>query len=812
MSEQKLRRFTRIEIVHHWLQAVPYVVLFGTGGLLLAERALGLNLPAVAASGLIHRIAGYALIGVWLQIGIIALYSGDVRELAGTLREALSWKRRDITWLVKVPFQVLWPTLRLPPVHRFNAGQKLHILLIAVVVPLFSVSGLAMIFIPGALGPWILHTALFVPALVFLGVHIFCAVVNPETQRSLQSIVTGYMKRELAQDHHPLWVGDRADGTGEHPAYISWRAVAVTAILLGTSAAYGAWRYGPQHLYSRALTVIEERGATAILPGGLCALHADDPDASRCMSCHRYFESPPSSACIDCHETIQDMMARRLGYHGTFEGECRSCHAEHGGAEAELRPLDEASFNHDLARYPLEGSHRELACATCHAIDTGTPDGKRIRYIGLPFDDCTSCHSNPHENDRIPECGRCHTQEGWKSPSLLFDHDRDSRFPLDGKHMETPCADCHNWTPSGERPAVVRLTGLGVRCVDCHRDPHQPTLGEDCQRCHTASGWQGRDLYFDHNRDSSFALRGAHVSVDCTKCHTIPDAGTLASAAMKIEDTRCVACHLDPHRGQFKTECETCHSEDSWTGRWVAAPHGSGTTFPLRGAHISTECVECHQPSEGGGLATARFTGLPIECEGCHTDPHRGQMSSPCEACHSEGAWKGRFLTFSHDVHSKYKIDAIHSAVSCSACHGSGNGVTYKPLPGNCEGCHVDIVKQIEGETALHSGAPDPHMGRVTCTGCHPAGIHDPTPIEYAIACGKCHNPHYENLYIEWAKALHDREVRALQLLKTLRETDLNRSILFDEKMRTAKSTAFHNIQLARTIWDDAVLAELEGP
>ncbi len=216
MSEKKLRRFTRIEIVHHWCQAIPYIVLSGTGGMLLTCRALGIDLPSLGTAGLVHRVAGFALIGIWLQIAIVGIYSGDLRELLGSLRESISWKTRDIVWVFRVPLQIVWPGLRLPPSSRLNPGQKFHLLLTAIVIPLFTLSGLAMIFVPGALGAWILHTLLFFPALFFLGVHIFSALVNPETRKSSRSMVTGYVETELARAHHPLWVGDDS-GAWENP-------------------------------------------------------------------------------------------------------------------------------------------------------------------------------------------------------------------------------------------------------------------------------------------------------------------------------------------------------------------------------------------------------------------------------------------------------------------------------------------------------------------------------------------------------------------------------------------------------------------
>jgi hypothetical protein len=51
---------------------------------------------------------------------------------------------------------------------------------------------------------------------------------------------------------------------------------------------------------------------------------------------------------------------------------------------------------------------------------------------------------------------------------LEFDHDRDSRFPLDAQHAPIACDKCHVTYQTAAGP-VVRYKPLGVECGDCHR-------------------------------------------------------------------------------------------------------------------------------------------------------------------------------------------------------------------------------------------------------------------------------------------------------------------------------------------------------
>ena len=39
-----------------------------------------------------------------------------------------------------------------------------------------------------------------------------------------------------------------------------------------------------------------------------------------------------------------------------------------------------------------------------------------------------------------PKCADCHTENDWKEARL--DHEK-IRFPLEGKHVDTKCVDCH---------------------------------------------------------------------------------------------------------------------------------------------------------------------------------------------------------------------------------------------------------------------------------------------------------------------------------------------------------------------------------
>lgn len=645
------RRFSAMGIAYHWCQAIPYMVLFCTGAMILLQRLLAVEVIHHETLSLVHRVAGIVLIGALGQLIILDLFTGGARRHLRTFRDTLSWRVSDLIWLAKLPLNAIWPCISLSPAGRFNPGQKLNILLVVILVSGFIVSGIGMMLVPGALAPWIIHLALMLPASALLILHHFLSLINPPTRKALGGIFTGYVPSEYVSAHHPLIAGE--GNAHSHGPYVSWRSAMVMLMLIAIVVLCIVWAYGPGRIQDGIIVLWNNRGADIILPGGLCASHAKDPEASRCTACHRMLRSPPSSACLECHEIITQLADNRAGFHGTLIGECRSCHADHAGESGDIRRLDTEAFNHNLARYPLDGKHREVSCSECHLREgTGTIN-ERTYYIGLHFDKCDECHQ-------------------------------------------------------------------------------------------------------------------------------------------------------DPHAGQFENRCEFCHCENGWKDRWVVDAHGEETCYPLLGKHAAVECVECHPlPVEGALFAEARFFDTSTHCEQCHDDPHQAQLQASCATCHTEMGWKGRDLIFSHDQHSEFTIDAIHSSLSCSSCHTGDKTPLYRPLPESCEGCHEEVERELQGITATAAGKSDPHANRVACTKCHQPEIHSPSSAEYARICGACHNRHYEELYYDWMKSLHQRETRAYGMLKEFRERNAPHLEELERRIEEAKAVGLHNVLFARKLWDE---------
>jgi hypothetical protein len=144
------------------------------------------------------------------------------------------------------------------------------------------------------------------------------------------------------------------------------------------------------------------------------------------------------------------------------------------------------------------------------------------------------------------KCEQCHSESSWTA-NVKFDHDL-APFALIGKHTAVPCASCHISAKFKDAPSL---------CVECHRkdDKHRGSLGPDCAACHNPSSWA--NWTFNHDTQTKFALDGAHAAVKCDTCH---------KAFPEKLSTLCISCHRgdDVHQGQFGSNCERCHTTNSF--------------------------------------------------------------------------------------------------------------------------------------------------------------------------------------------------------------------------------------------------------
>jgi hypothetical protein len=529
-----------------------------------------------------------------------------------------------------------------------------------------------------------------------------------------------------------------------------------------------------------------------ISPGPLSSAHAKLE--KKCDSCHKTFKKEAMNGmCLSCHKGIAGDINQSAGFHGKSTArsqQCKTCHSEHHGRGYQIVSFKASSFNHNLTDYPLVGGHTKATCAGCHSSGasyrttstacaschskkdphlgrlgrncqgchtvtgwkntlpynhaktgfplTGEHRGVRCmgchagqRWQGLP-QQCIGCHAknDVHRGSRGINCASCHSPASWKAAT--FNHNRDTAFPLIGRHGATACAGCHGVNNSIRKPQRT--------CIACHAkdDTHKGSRGTACNNCHTPKNWQ--DAKFDHDTETRFPLKGAHEQAACTACHG-------AGNSIKKPPMTCIGCHAedDSHKGRNGPECEKCHNSKDW--KQTQFDHNKMTNFPLLGKHKAVLCEACHtKPTE--------VELPPVACIGCHAedDPHRKRLGDKCDSCHNADSWKERVL-FDHDL-TRFPLTGKHVAVTCEQCHAD-KSYAYKGI--TCQSCHIDEhhagslgatptcakCHNVNGwklwsfDHDVETGfiLTGKHKGLI-CTACHKKGTE---PKDVSSECGDCH-------------------------------------------------------------------------
>jgi len=327
----------------------------------------------------------------------------------------------------------------------------------------------------------------------------------------------------------------------------------------------------------------------------------------KCKACHTteyVYRDKLKSTCIACH--------KKDDKHKGSEGDkCEKCHSERDWKETH-------DFDHDKTKFPLRDAHADpkVKCDACHKTKVYT-DAPKTCY-GCHQKDDDDPKKKGHHGRYGQKCDTCHTVKDWKP--TRFDHDRDTKYALLGKHRTTKCDDCHKGDLYKDK--------LKNTCISCHKkdDKHKGKEGDRCEDCHLEQDWKTTKNKFDHDL-TAFPLLGKHVKVDCKKCHS--------TLEFKDAKAACISCHEkeDQHKKRLGSLCEDCHNAVSWK-RWDFS-HDQRTHFKLDGKHAKIDCYACHRlPVQGRAL-------LPMACGSCHQndDAHGGSFGRQCERCHVTSEW-----------------------------------------------------------------------------------------------------------------------------------------------------------------------------
>lgn len=439
----------------------------------------------------------------------------------------------------------------------------------------------------------------------------------------------------------------------------------------------------------------------------------------------------PHAECSACHTDV---------HKGSLGPECSRCHTTES-----FKKIDPNRFDHARTKFPLKGKHAAVQCQKCH--DEKSAWGKQP-----PFATCAGCHTDPHAGQatlagRAADCGACHNESAFKPATFSVAQHAQSKYPLEGKHQQVKCADCHGRKPAGGTAAVaVQLGKAGVwfrppsaQCGDCHTDAHGGQLAQRadqgaCESCHSVRGFRPSTFDLAKHAATRLPLDGRHAKLQCSACHgpERPGLPPVAAAAvigrarvlLRFEDVGCVACHRDPHEGRFavtgerprKDGCRACHAMEHFQPSSVDAAAHATARFALEGAHRAVPCFACHEDlTLPAGRAAGRIAGASLvaataqprkllfhvdkrNCRDCHRSPHGTQFDArkdggACDSCHGVEGFRPA-SRFDHKKQAKFPLEGAHQRVACNRCHPSAPGAegkditVYRPIASSCESCH----------------------------------------------------------------------------------------------------------------------------
>ena len=201
----RIHRFTVTERLLHWTHASGFLVMLATG--------LILYLPSlstwISRRNLVKNVHIWTAVA-WAAAIVLIVVFGNRRRLLEDWREAESFDRDDRRWLRGKRVRQ----------GKFNAGQKVNVIVTVAFALLFALSGFFLwlgernhtFLLPGA---GALHDVLTFVSVALLVGHLYLALIHPSTRHALRGITTGEVDEAWAARHHAKWV--EAERAGPRP-------------------------------------------------------------------------------------------------------------------------------------------------------------------------------------------------------------------------------------------------------------------------------------------------------------------------------------------------------------------------------------------------------------------------------------------------------------------------------------------------------------------------------------------------------------------------------------------------------------------
>ena len=183
----------------HWILAISCLLLCFTGlGIMYKE----LNFFGVIFGGLKGLSTVHDIMAVVFAVSLV-------------LAIVMWWKEagifvfpEDLDWIMTAG-GYLWHVDKVPETGKYNPGQKMFFLTVALCGLMMVCTGFFMWYptiLPAALMDWVyvLHVLGFVVIFAFFFVHLYLGTIgNPGT---VQAMISGWVTRNWLKKQHPKWL------------------------------------------------------------------------------------------------------------------------------------------------------------------------------------------------------------------------------------------------------------------------------------------------------------------------------------------------------------------------------------------------------------------------------------------------------------------------------------------------------------------------------------------------------------------------------------------------------------------------------
>lgn len=193
-------RYTLNERVNHWIAGLTYIYCLITG---LAFWSPYMFWLAALVGGAAAARFWHPWLGVVFSISVVVMYKIWRRDMRTT--------DADRAWWQTVPHYIRNEDQHLPPIGRFNYGQKMFFWLMFYGVILLLASGVGLWFVEAI--PWSLRWLRYLAVAVHVAaslatiggfiIHVYMGTAM--VRGGFTSIIRGEVSPEWAKMHHRLW-------------------------------------------------------------------------------------------------------------------------------------------------------------------------------------------------------------------------------------------------------------------------------------------------------------------------------------------------------------------------------------------------------------------------------------------------------------------------------------------------------------------------------------------------------------------------------------------------------------------------------